>query len=532
MLTKQKKKLAAALSAAVMVSTLSAPISFANSPSVIVMPAAVTANAADSAQQSGYYLGDINGNGQVDVADVVLLQKWLLAAPDAYLANWKAGDLSKNDKLDVVDLCLLKCLLLSGEQPEWVSDGDPDEDSSFITANMAKHGASLPTQGNAKLVVFYVDFPDCQYDYAPSVEELNQISFGAANESNSCYPFESFSAFYSRASKGSMNFDGQVFRYTTKENQSAYDNDKVKIAEECYEAFKDQVDFSQFDGNGDGKIDATLFTVPNKAGDDHWWPCAGAFGDPNYRVDGVGIGHIITGNAQVGSTTDYVNYISSYCHELGHCTGLPDYYLFTNPSDSEGMHGTAGIELMDTDAGSDFGAFSKLMEGWYRQNQVQVYDPSKGTQTFTLSNAQTDEGNCVIIPNGQLADDYFSEYFIIEYATKDGNNSGVGRNTAWWATSGEGVRVYHIEATTEYGWNNYFRYASGSEFTNQDQGRRLIRIIDDTDKDNFYHSGDVIDGNISGFHWYDENGGQTIDTGLTITVGELTDGKYSITINQ
>lgn len=210
------------------------------------------------------------------------------------------------------------------------------DSSAFITANIAKHGASLPTQGKARLVVFYVDFPDCKYDYAPSATELQQITFGEANENSACYPFESVSAFYGRASKGSMNFDGQVFRYTTKENQSAYDKNKVKIAEECYDAFRDQVDFSQFDGNGDGKIDATLFTVPTKAGDTDWWPCAGAFGDPEYRVDGVSVGHIITGNAQVESTTNYVNYISSYCHELGHCTGLPDYYLFTT-DDSEGM---------------------------------------------------------------------------------------------------------------------------------------------------------------------------------------------------
>ena len=39
-----------------------------------------------------------------------------------------------------------------------------EQQSSLITANMVKHGASLPTQGNAKMVVFYVDFPDCRYD--------------------------------------------------------------------------------------------------------------------------------------------------------------------------------------------------------------------------------------------------------------------------------------------------------------------------------------------------------------------------------
>ena len=475
--------------------------------------------------------GDVNADGSFNIADIVLFQNWLLAKTDAVLADWKAGDLCEDNRLDIFDLVLMKRLLLTDEQP--IQEEIPvreEQQSGFITANIAKHGASLLTQGNAKMVVFYVDFPDCKYDYAPTTDELNSISFGAADETNPCYPFESFSAFYERASKGAMDLDGQVFRYTTKENQSAYDNDKVRIAEECYEAFKNQVDFSQFDGNGDGRIDATLFTVPEKAGSDHWWPCAGAFGDLYYRVDGVGIGHIITGNAQIVSASDHINYTSSYCHELGHCTGLPDYYLFTNQNDSEGMHGTAGIELMDTDAGSDFGAFSKLMEGWYREDQVQVYDASKGTQTFTLNNAQTDSGNCIIIPNGQLADDYFSEYFIIEYATKDGNNSGIGTKTAWWAKSGEGVRIYHIDATTEYGWNTYFRYASGSEFTNNDNGRRLIRIIDDTDTDNFYHTGDVINGSISGFHWYDSNGSQTVETGLTITIGESKDGKYAVTI--
>ena len=475
--------------------------------------------------------GDVNADGSFDIADVVLFQNWLLAKPDAELADWKAADFCNDERLNVFDLCLMKRLLFTDEQP--IQEEIPvheEQQSNFITANMAKHGASLPTQGNAKMVVFYVDFPDCKYDYTPSTDELNSISFGAADETDPCYPFESFSAFYGRASKGAMKLDGQVFRYTTKENQSVYDDNKVKIAEECYEAFRDKVDFSQFDGNGDGRIDATLFTVPEKAGTDHWWPCAGAFGDPNYRVDGMSIGHIITGNAQIVSTADHINYTSSYCHELGHCTGLPDYYLFTNPNDSEGMHGTAGIELMDTDAGSDFGAFSKLIEGWYREDQVQIYDASNGTQTFTLNNAQTDSGNCIIIPNGRLADDYFSEFFIVEYATKDGNNSGIGTKTAWWAKSGEGVRIYHIDAATEYGWNTYFRYASGSEFTNQDKGRRLIRVIDDVEKDNLYHTGDVINGSISGFRWYDSNGGQTVETGLTITIGELKDGKYAVTI--
>ena len=487
---------------------------------------------------------DVSANGEPDIADVVLMAQYLTTQIDSFPSGWLCTVPEEQPDDDPDDNPDDNPDDTPDDNPDDNPDGNPDDNqdndpddnpndnpdtSSFIAAGITEHGASLPTAGAANLVIFYVDFPDCRYDYAPSEEELNQIAFGSADESSPCYPFESFTAFYERASKGNMQLKGQAFRYTTKENQAAYDTDKVKIAEECYDAFKDSVDFSQFDGDGDGKIDATLFTTPTAAGDDNWWPCAGAFGDPNYRVDGKAIGHIITGNAQVYSSTNYLNFISSYCHEMGHCTGLPDYYLY-NGYDSEGMHGTAGIELMDTDAGSDFGAFSKLMLGFYRENQVQIYDASAGTQTFTLTNAQTDAGNCVIIPYGEIGDHYFSEYFIIEYASLDGNNSGVS-DVAWWVQTGSGVRVYHIDATTEYGWFTFFRYASGSEFSDQDRGRRLIRIIDDTDTDNFYHAGDTIDNSISGFNWYDGNAGQTVDPGLKITVDSFENDTYTITVS-
>ena len=52
--------------------------------------------------------GDVNGDGEFNVADLVLLQKWLLDVPDTHLENWKAADLCEDDNLDVFDLCLMK----------------------------------------------------------------------------------------------------------------------------------------------------------------------------------------------------------------------------------------------------------------------------------------------------------------------------------------------------------------------------------------------------------------------------------------
>lgn len=56
--------------------------------------------------------GDVNADGAFDISDVVLLQKWLLAVPDAKLVHWKAGYLCEDNRLDVFDLCLMKRLLI------------------------------------------------------------------------------------------------------------------------------------------------------------------------------------------------------------------------------------------------------------------------------------------------------------------------------------------------------------------------------------------------------------------------------------
>ncbi|MBR4627308.1 MAG: dockerin type I repeat-containing protein [Ruminococcus sp.] len=52
--------------------------------------------------------GDVNTDGEFSIADLVLLQRWLLSKPDSELADWKAGDLSENDRLDVFDLVILR----------------------------------------------------------------------------------------------------------------------------------------------------------------------------------------------------------------------------------------------------------------------------------------------------------------------------------------------------------------------------------------------------------------------------------------
>lgn len=58
-------------------------------------------------------VGDVNSDGEFTIADVVAVQKWLLADPSAELKCWENANLCEDDRLDLFDLCMMKKTLLS-----------------------------------------------------------------------------------------------------------------------------------------------------------------------------------------------------------------------------------------------------------------------------------------------------------------------------------------------------------------------------------------------------------------------------------
>ena len=64
--------------------------------------------------KNGTLRGDANKDGSFNIADAVLLQKWLLAVPDTVLPDWKAADLCEDGVLNVCDLCAMRQELTNG----------------------------------------------------------------------------------------------------------------------------------------------------------------------------------------------------------------------------------------------------------------------------------------------------------------------------------------------------------------------------------------------------------------------------------
>ena len=527
-------------------------------------------------------MGDLNGDKQVNASDLVIMARHLHGASpltdencisfdkdkavsingaDYYYTTYvETADLDQDQKVNVYDLIRLRELVsLNWGPPVYVWEETPAATSTttaqdtppvtttttaadpntFIEPPIYELYGSLPSQGEARVLTVYVDFPDCRYDFEPSAELIEQAFFRSPDASSSAFPYESVNAFYSRSSKGAVTVTGDSVRYTTSGTRSNYETDayKVEFIDEVLNGIDSQVDFSQYDGDNDGVIDAVSICVPARAnednGQDYWRSCAGGYsGEWNKRLDGMRIGHVITGAHQINSADDYRDFVKTNIHEMGHCMGLPDFYLYNESDDWEGLHGSAGFEVMD-DAIGDFGSLCKLMLGWYKSGQIQVCDTSQGEQSFWLYDNETDFGNCLIIPCGNLGDKYRSEFMILEYATLNGN--GQSNNTYWWMAQGEGVRMYHADATC-YNNNGYhsWMYSSGEDkFTNYNQGRRFIRLVNEgTDQtDNLLRAGGTYDSSMSGFRWYDSSGNLTVDTGFTVTVDEYTDGAYKVTVH-
>ena len=489
-------------------------------------------SAAAAAQGIIGIKGDINCDNILNVADLVAMEQYLIGGHEISERGSQLGSFDDDGEINSLDLAIMRKYLTS-QLPVEYQYGD-DIQHEFISPPIYDMYGSLPSHGDARMAVFHVDFPDCSFETDVTDEQIKNVLFGEERKKyNTNYPNESISAFYKRASKGVMALDGEVYSYTARYNKSFYENDvyKTKIIDDVISGMDSKVDFSSFDGDGDRVVDAVLILVPNSAGNDNWWPAAGVYTGLYKIVDNVKIGHVIVGNEELYDDISYSGFTSTYTHESTHCMGIPDYYLYST-DDFEGLRGEGGFELMD-EVRADLSAVSKLMLGWFREDQVMVFGDYE-YQTFTLKNGQTDDGNCVIIPYGKLDDKYRSEFLVIEYTTLDENNSAVP-NEYWWEKSGEGIRIFHVDAEVDP--NDYwkmFMYDNANLNRNENNiNRRFIRITENyKDSDNLYTTGRVIDYKTEGFAFYDSYGLETVDPGVIITVGELTDDGYTITIKK
>ncbi|RLE06830.1 hypothetical protein DRZ78_04010, partial [Candidatus Aerophobetes bacterium] len=359
------------------------------------------------------------------------------------------------------------------------------EDKPFIP-QVFPYSTGLPSHGTPRIFAILIDFPDYPHTNEKSIF-VNKL-FGTGDSAE--FPYESLTKYYERSSYGALSIQGDVLGwYTAQHNRDYYgssDYSGVKeLIKEALDYYDPTHDFSQYDNNGDGRIDyfCVFWAGPDTGWSSIWWGWCDMygtlFGGDSYTIDGKQLG-IFSWQWEANPVgTDFTPH--TVIHETGHALGLPDYYDYDPSIGPAG--GVGGLDMMDANWG-DHNAFSKWLLDWVTPT---IIGDSNNVHTLTLYPSSL-YSDCVTIMPGQTLSDYFAEYFIVQNRSRVYNDFYIPT---------DGLLIWHVDAQLN---------DSGTDFRydNSYTDHKLLRLMEAdgleeietgdglADAGDFYTSGDVF----------------------------------------
>ena len=236
---------------------------------------------------------------------------------------------------------------------------------------------------------------------------------------------------------GPVQLDTTYFYYGQNDSQGNDVRPEEAVIDGCRK-LDEEIDFTRYDNDGDGKVDLVFMYYAGKGEADggvsttiwpHQWELSSA--GKQLKLDGVSIDSYactseLNGNGSMCG-------IGAACHEFGHALGLPDFY----DADYEDNGLAAGLFFFSTmDSGSYnnlgrtppyFNIEERILLGWLDRDEVIREFPKSGT--YTLPSVH---GNMAYM----TPTDQEGEYFLYE-----------GRTATGWDASlpAHGLLVYHVD---------------------------------------------------------------------------------------
>ncbi len=355
------------------------------------------------------------------------------------------------------------------------------EESKLMAPLPAWRG--MPTTGTNKILVFLIDFPDA--NSTSSYGSITNQLFGAGLANR--YPRESLQKYYCRASYGKLFIDGTALGwyrmqhtrdwYTTTYGDGNSAN--FQIAKEVAEHYNGTHDYSQYDNDGDGKIDyfAVIWSGAHGPWASFWWGYQWSLYSGNLTLDGVRFYDFSwqweTFNYPSGTFDPLV-----IIHETGHALGLPDYYDYNGEIGPDG--GVGGLDMMHGNWG-DHNCFSKFMLDWLHPTNALT-----PLNDFTLR-ATAEYPEAVMVMPGVDNSTPYKEYFMVQNRYRTLNDTNY---------PGNGLLVWHIDATPDSLGNDF-------KYDNSYTSHKLLRLMEadgleeivnngTADAGDYYNSGEIF----------------------------------------
>ncbi|MDR1847138.1 MAG: M6 family metalloprotease domain-containing protein [Bacteroidales bacterium] len=322
-----------------------------------------------------------------------------------------------------------------------------------------EHEKSIGVYGNTigvrKSLIILVAYTDVSFTYTrEQFDDLfNQVGYNVGGATGSVRDYFLASSF------GKLEMNSTVVGpYTLPHNRAFYGADvtdnnggrlgdinaRQMIIDACMAADSD-VDFAQFDGNGDGLVDGVHVIYADRGqadggGSNTIWPHRGELTTPQ-EFDGVRVQEYSC-SAEKRSTG--IAGIGTIAHELGHVLGLPDYY----DVNYGGTRTPYNFDIMDNGCYNNnqntpplYCAYSRMVLSWV---DPYVFEADMNMDITALP---VTDSNAVFVINSPVE----NNYFIFENRERDnlwdekiydgGNYDG-------------GLLVMQVNKTFDWGHNN------------------------------------------------------------------------------
>ena len=344
---------------------------------------------------------------------------------------------------------------------------------------------NYPTVGNNNLLIILVSFADRAFTYTR--DDFDSLASQPGYNRNGATG--SVKDYYYDVSFGNLNLIPTVVGpYTLSQPMAYYGatgpsfsdiNPKEMVSEACVLADND-VDFSQFDMNNDGIVDAVhvIFAGAGEAStgeSDAIWPhrwSIYSYDSLDIDFDGVRLKDYSCSAEKMGSGMDGIGTI---CHEFGHVLGLPDLY----DTDYEGSGGRAtAVNTWSIMASGSYNNYSNTPASFtayekYRLNWLELDTLSLAGEYVLPPLMDSNKAYIITTP-------YENEFFIFE-----------NRQQSSWDTyiPNSGGLIFHVKQEGDYNINcdpNYQKYDIEEADRNDDESTLSTDVFPSAQYNNFF----------------------------------------------
>ena len=417
------------------------------------------------AADNSYYVGKVTKDGR-------LIATQQLAHEAAWRSSAETNLIRKQDK-DKFYSYVSKV----AEQSENSYNNSP---LTRVTVDSGYGGVPyFPHTGSPKALVILAEFSDTTFTIQNTKQVFTNYLMNEGHFSETAYAqnrnYKGVRGYFKDCSYGQFTptFDvvGPVKLPKPQTYYGARNDNITDLMTDACNAVDNEVDFSQYDANGDGLVDLVYIIYAGHSANYRGnastdiWPKSGTtilsktFDGKSIRR--YGVSNELAGRENKKKEKETINGIGLFCHEFSHTLGLPDIYAYKTDAEDQNDQGMELWDLMDGGTEVQGGRVPSPYLAWERE--------AMGWMSIDTLTTDCHIANLKTIDNGGKAYKILNpsasnEYIVLQSIQKGGWYQGWGNGSY-----PKGLLVYRIS----YAFNKVNVF----DFPNNVKGKPRVIVV-------------------------------------------------------